>query len=110
VYQDCCNLPLAQAAQQLPAGAVFATLLKRGTLEIEFYKPLVVDAQQPHAKDEIYVIAAGSGEFTCGTRTFEVRTGDCLFVPAGVEHRFTRFSDDFATWAIFYGPDGGEQL
>jgi len=31
-----------------------------------------------------------------------------LFVPAGVEHRFENFSDDFATWVIFYGPEGGE--
>jgi len=31
-----------------------------------------------------------------------------LFVPARVEHRFEEFSDDFATWVIFWGPKGGE--
>ena len=31
-----------------------------------------------------------------------------LFVKAGHEHRFENFTDDFATWVIFYGPDGGE--
>jgi hypothetical protein len=31
-----------------------------------------------------------------------------LFVPAGDEHRFTNFSDDFATWVFLYGPKGGE--
>jgi hypothetical protein len=31
-----------------------------------------------------------------------------LFVPAGVEHRFEDFSDDFAVWVVFWGPDGGE--
>jgi len=33
-----------------------------------------------------------------------------LFVPAGVEHRFTRFTPDFVTWVIFYGPKGGERV
>jgi uncharacterized RmlC-like cupin family protein len=34
--------------------------------------------------------------------------GDFLFVPAGIEHRFVNFTDDFSTWVIFYGPKGGE--
>ena len=29
-------------------------------------------------------------------------------VPAGVVHRFEDFTDDFATWGMFYGPEGGE--
>jgi hypothetical protein len=24
-------------------------------------------------------------------------------------HRFEEFTDDFYTWVIFYGPDGGEK-
>ncbi len=35
--------------------------------------------------------------------------GDILHVPAGVEHRFEEFTDDFATWVVFYGPEGGEE-
>jgi hypothetical protein len=35
--------------------------------------------------------------------------GDVLFVPAGVPHRFEDFTDDFGTWVIFYGPEGGER-
>jgi uncharacterized protein YjlB len=34
---------------------------------------------------------------------------DVLFVPAGVEHRFEGFSDDFAVWVFFFGPEGGEE-
>ncbi len=37
-----------------------------------------------------------------------ISTGDFLFVPAGVEHRFENFTSDFATWVFFYGPVGGE--
>ena len=32
-----------------------------------------------------------------------------IFVPAGIEHRFENFTDDFSTWVIFYGPAGGEK-
>jgi quercetin dioxygenase-like cupin family protein len=35
---------------------------------------------------------------------------DVLFVPAGVEHRFDNFTDDFMTWVIFYGQKGGKKL
>lgn len=33
---------------------------------------------------------------------------DVRFVPAGVVHRFEEFTDDFAVWVVFYGPEGGE--
>ena len=26
-----------------------------------------------------------------------------------LEHRFKNFSEDFAIWVLFYGPEGGEQ-
>ncbi len=32
------------------------------------------------------------------------RRRDALFVPAFTPHRFIDFSDDFATWVVFYGP------
>jgi len=38
----------------------------------------------------------------------ETQPGDLLFVPAGIVHRFEDFTDDFATWVMFYGPEGGE--
>ena len=86
----------------------FTTLLEHGTLVVEFYKPAKVDLQQPHTRDEIYVVAAGSGQFINGNAQHPVEAGEVLFVPAGVEHRFVDFTDDFATWVFFYGPTGGE--
>ena len=86
----------------------YGVLLERGTLELGYYKPDGVDPQQPHAQDEIYVIQSGSGFFVIGDQRQPFEQGEALFVPAGVTHRFEDFSDDFAAWVIFYGPEGGE--
>lgn len=86
----------------------FLQLFAHGSLSVEMYKPDKVDLQKPHERDEIYVIAAGSGEFVNDGKRMHFVTGDFLFVPAGVEHRFENFTDDFATWVFFYGPVGGE--
>ena len=86
----------------------FKTLFEHGTLAVEFYKPEKVDLQQPHTRDEIYVIASGSGQFINGDQQHAIEPGEVLFVPAGREHRFVDFTDDFATWVFFYGPEGGE--
>ncbi len=86
----------------------FKLLFSHGTLEIEIYKPQKVDQQQPHTRDEVYVVASGQGFFINGGCKQPFETGEVLFVPAGVEHRFVDFSDDFSTWVIFYGPVGGE--
>jgi len=78
-------------------------------MSVEIYKPLQTDNQTPHLQDELYVIISGSGEFLNGGNRTVFLPGDILFAPAGVEHRFENFSDDFATWVIFYGPEGGEK-
>jgi mannose-6-phosphate isomerase-like protein (cupin superfamily) len=46
--------------------------------------------------------------FVDGSDRYPVSPGDVLFVPAGVIHRFEEFTDDFAVWVLFYGPEGGE--
>lgn len=66
------------------------------------------DLQTPHSRDEIYVVARGHGRFFDGAATYPVSAGDFLFVPAGCEHRFKDFSEDFVVWVAFYGPEGGE--
>lgn len=104
------NLTISNALQQLSGvrGQAFTKLFNHGTLEIEIYAPKGHDPQQPHDKDEVYVIASGRGWFVNGTSRHPFETGQVLFVPAGVEHRFEDFTDDFSTWVIFYGPQGGE--
>lgn len=86
----------------------FANLLTRGELEVEYYAPHGSDPQQPHKRDELYFIAAGTGEFVCNDARVPFSPGDVLFVPARAVHRFENFSSDFGTWVVFYGPDGGD--
>ncbi len=82
--------------------------MEHGTMSVEIYRPVKSDLQTPHAQDELYVVISGTGEFiNNGIRT-DFRPGDVLFAPAGIEHRFENFTEDFATWVIFYGPVGGE--
>lgn len=105
------NITISNALNMLPTagGEPFVNLLNHGTLEIEMYAPKGQDPQQPHEKDEVYVIASGSGWFVNGESRHQFEAGQVLFVPAGVVHRFEDFTDDFATWVIFYGPLGGEK-
>jgi len=86
----------------------FTTLMKHGSMSVEYYAPEKVDLQTPHRQDELYVIASGSGKFVRNGEKISFQQGDVLFVPAGIEHRFEDFTNDFATWVIFYGKEGGE--
>lgn len=89
-------------------GQRFLELFQHGSMSVEIYEPKVHDPQQPHLQDEIYVIIEGHGLFQNGSEKYPFGPGDLIFVQAGIEHRFLEFSEDFKTWVIFYGPQGGE--
>lgn len=107
---QCFSSTLDAALAQLPppGGNRFAPVFEHGSLLVEIYAPRGRDPQQRHTRDEVYVVATGSGEYVCGDARQKFRAGDVLFAAAGVEHRFENFTDDFAVWVIFYGPEGGE--
>ena len=90
-------------------GRVSAQIFHRGSLDLRYYRPVAVDRQQPHTQDEIYFVCSGQGQFRRDGETVHCKTGDVLFVAAGIEHRFVDFSPDFAVWVVFYGPEGGER-
>ena len=99
------RLTVSRALNQLSShDQPFKLLFEHGSLQVEIYQPDRVDLQSPHSRDELYVIAQGTGTFINGGRQHPVEPGEVLFVPAGVEHRFVDFTDDFATWVFFYGP------
>jgi mannose-6-phosphate isomerase-like protein (cupin superfamily) len=101
------TLEQAMAAPIAP-GSRSALLLRHGSLTVRYYAPRGRDEQTPHEQDEVYVVAQGHGTFFNGGRRHPFGPGDVLFVPAGAEHRFEAFSEDFGTWVVFYGPKGGE--
>jgi mannose-6-phosphate isomerase-like protein (cupin superfamily) len=88
---------------------IFVKVLQHGSMSVEIYRPVNIDPQSPHTQDELYVIISGSGQFMLNAKYTDFQQGDIIFVPAGAQHRFENFTKDFATWAIFYGPEGGER-
>ena len=108
--ESCQKISLAQALDRLPdpQGEQSVLLFEHGSLVVELYAPRGSDPQTPHSRDEVYVVAHGSGEFVWGSGRRNFVPNDVLFAAAGVEHRFENFSDDFAVWVFFYGPEGGE--
>ncbi len=105
------KVALAEALARVPTpeGKRFAEVFRHGTLQVEIYAPRGTDPQQPHTRDEVYIVAQGNGTFFHAGERVPFAAGDFLFAAAGVEHRFENFSEDFVTWVLFYGPEGGEK-
>jgi len=96
------------AAARWPQGERFAVGFTHGSMRVELYDPGPVDTQQPHARDELYIIVSGHGSFERGDARVPFNPHDVLFVPAGVPHRFIDYSPDFRAWVVFYGPEDGQ--
>jgi mannose-6-phosphate isomerase-like protein (cupin superfamily) len=104
------RVTLAEArVAPIPPGARSAQLMKRGSMVLRFYQPRGADPQLPHEQDELYLVQSGTGTFVRNDERHPFGPGDVLFAAAGDVHRFESFTDDFATWVVFYGPKGGEQ-
>ncbi|MFM7330999.1 MAG: cupin domain-containing protein [Brachymonas sp.] len=110
------KVSIAQALKRLPApstekypqGAPFVTMMAGGSMSVEVYAPKGEDLQEPYSQDELYFIHSGTGQIIINDQRFDCAAGDAFFVAAGVAHRFEKFSDNFVTWVVFYGPQGGE--
>ena len=75
-----------------------------GDLEIRFTPRPTDGPQKPHQRDEVYIVAAGSGFYRVDGKLVAVGPGDMCFAAAHAEHGFENFTEDFAIWIIFYGP------
>ncbi len=103
----------AAKAAPIPAEQRSARLMEYGSMKLHYYAPQGTDAQTPHDQDELYIVVGGQGVFAIGESEASLErqpfgAGDVLLAPAGLVHRFENFSDDFATWVVFWGPKGGE--
>lgn len=100
-----------------------ARVMAHGSMEVRWYQPVDGRQHAPHDRDELYFIVSGTATFCRGLEAgpfdedklgllgmdrIGVHPGEVLFVPAGAEHWFEEQSPEFAVWAIFYGPEGGE--
>jgi mannose-6-phosphate isomerase-like protein (cupin superfamily) len=94
---------LADVAARLSEAAPFEVVFETPEVTIELYAPVGTDRQAPHDRDELYIVASGTGTFSRGDELVSFGPGDLLFVPAHVPHRFETFSSDFRTWVIFFG-------
>jgi len=98
----------AQARIPGPAGEHAVAVFRRGPLDIALSLPQRPSQQTPHAQDEIYFIVRGRGVLSHDGKRDPFKSGDLLFVAAGIEHQVEEISENFAMWRVFYGPPGGE--
>ena len=102
------KLPLP-ATERWPGGVWDIQALSHGTMSAIVFAPRGSDHQTSHKQDELYVVLKGKGVLRVENTRHSFESGDLLFVPANKTHRFQDFSEDMVTWAIFWGPQNGEQ-
>lgn len=95
------TLPLA-ANDKWKEGVWDIEPFKKGNVALVFFAPRGLDYQTVHDEDEFYFIVRGTGEIVIDGERQTCEQGDAFFVPANVPHHFERFTDDFATWAVFF--------
>lgn len=95
--------PAEMAALPFPPGRLSKRAFDDGALEVRHYAPRGADTQTPHDRDEIYIVISGTGTYRRAGERVTFQPGDVLFAAAHDDHRFETFSDDFATWVIFWG-------
>jgi mannose-6-phosphate isomerase-like protein (cupin superfamily) len=97
------SLAAALALPRTPGRS--AEIFVDGALEIRFAARPTDGPQKPHLRDEVYMVAAGTGRYRVGDELGEVGPGDLLFAAAHAAHGFEGISEDFCVWVIFYGPE-----
>jgi mannose-6-phosphate isomerase-like protein (cupin superfamily) len=98
------SLAAALALARTPGRS--AEVFVDGDMEFRFAARPTNGPQIPHARDEIYIVAAGTARYRVEDRVTEVGPGDLLFCAARVAHGFEDNSADFSVWVVFYGPQG----
>jgi mannose-6-phosphate isomerase-like protein (cupin superfamily) len=95
----------ADEADALPLqpGRFSAQALNSPGLEARWYRPPNPDTQQPHDRDEVYVVVRGAGFFEREGIRVPFGPGDLLFAAKGDTHRFVDHSSDTSVWVVFGG-------
>jgi mannose-6-phosphate isomerase-like protein (cupin superfamily) len=101
------KLPLP-ATDRWQEGVWDVEALAHGSMSVVLFAPRGRDYQSSHTQDELYIVLKGSGVLLVEDKPHPFVAGDLLFVPAHKVHRFEQFSENLVTWAVFWGPSGGE--
>jgi mannose-6-phosphate isomerase-like protein (cupin superfamily) len=102
------KLPLP-ATDRWPEGVWDIEAFKHGSMSVILFAPQGKDYQGSHEQDELYIVLSGSGTLVLEDSPILFSQGDVLFVPARKRHHFESFTPDLVTWAVFWGPAGGEK-
>ena len=89
------------------SGASYLEFEREDSMSVGLYvlEAGAVDSQQPHTEDEVYVVLAGKARFTAGDEVRDARSGDVIFVSAGVPHRFHDISEELRVVVVFAPPE-----
>jgi mannose-6-phosphate isomerase-like protein (cupin superfamily) len=60
------------------------------------------DRQQPHDRDELYVVLDGRGTLEIEGDPVDLKAGEAAFVPAGADHQFVGY-EGLSVLVIFAG-------
>jgi len=98
----------ALAEAQAASGDPWLEFLREPSMSIGLYvlPEGAVDGQSPHTEDEAYIVLAGRARFTAGEELRDVGSGDTIFVPAGVPHRFHDISEELRLVVVFAPAEG----
>jgi mannose-6-phosphate isomerase-like protein (cupin superfamily) len=93
--------PLQELAAGLPPGG-YEVFLDSPSLELGVYVLVAPepDDQEPHDRDEVYVVLEGSGVLTVEGEEQRLGPGDAAFVAAGDDHRFSGY-DRIVLFVLF---------
>ena len=95
--------------QNCPAPTVkrFNTIFEHGSLLLEIYASASHDPQSPHTRDEIYVVMQAAANSSTATPS-QLRPRRFSLRARRSRAPLVNFTDDFATWLYFYGPEAAE--
>ncbi len=94
-------------AAQVAAGRPYHEFLRSGAMSVGLYvlEAGAVDRQSPHGQDEIYVVMSGRARFTAGDEMRGAVSGDVIYVPARVPHRFHDITERLELMVVFAPPE-----
>jgi mannose-6-phosphate isomerase-like protein (cupin superfamily) len=95
----------AARALKPPKGSRAAEVFRDDTVWIRFAAHPTSGPQEPHTRDEFYIVASGTARYRWDGEETMIGPGDMMFAAAQTAHGYDQFSEDFSVWVIFYGPE-----